>query len=91
MGGALGTPVVLLRHQRTVAPAAGGGRKKVPFEKGYSQMDWVRLTQTHPDLAGLGGQRPRRDISMEEVAKHRSKEDCWTVLRGKVGAGQVFK
>jgi hypothetical protein len=27
-------------------------RKKVPFEKGFSQMDWLRLTQTHPDLAG---------------------------------------
>jgi hypothetical protein len=30
-------------------PAA---RAKVPFEKGYSQMDWLKLTQTHPDLAG---------------------------------------
>ena len=27
-------------------------RAKVPFEKGYSPMDWLRLTQTHPDLAG---------------------------------------
>ena len=27
-------------------------RKKVPFEKGYSQMDWLKLTRTHPDLAG---------------------------------------
>ncbi|RLM85876.1 cytochrome b5 domain-containing protein RLF-like [Panicum miliaceum] len=26
--------------------------KKVPFEKGYSQMDWLKLTRTHPDLAG---------------------------------------
>ncbi|KAA8515656.1 hypothetical protein F0562_018733 [Nyssa sinensis] len=25
---------------------------KVPFEKRYSQMDWLKLTQTHPDLAG---------------------------------------
>ena len=24
---------------------------KVPFEKGYSQMDWLKLTQTHPNLA----------------------------------------
>ncbi|KAG8081126.1 hypothetical protein GUJ93_ZPchr0007g5629 [Zizania palustris] len=29
-------------------PAA---RAKVPFEKGYSQMDWLKLTRTHPDLA----------------------------------------
>ncbi|PRW33296.1 cytochrome b5 domain-containing RLF-like [Chlorella sorokiniana] len=74
-------------------PAAGGQaqlpgpppqRRKVPFEKGFSQMDWVRLTQTHPDLAGLGGGPPRRNITMEEVAQHASKDDCWTVLRGKV-------
>lgn len=30
-------------------PAA---RAKVPFEKGYSQMDWLKLTRMHPDLAG---------------------------------------
>lgn len=72
-------------------PAGGGllsslpSRRKVPFEKGYSQMDWVRLTQTHPDLAGLGpGGRLRRDITLEEVAAHASEDDCWTVLRGKV-------
>jgi hypothetical protein len=27
-------------------------RAKIPFEKGYSQMDWLKLTRTHPDLAG---------------------------------------
>ncbi|PSC69297.1 cytochrome b5 domain-containing RLF [Micractinium conductrix] len=60
-------------------------RRKVPFEKGYSQMDWVRLTQTHPDLAGLGpGGRLRRGITLAEVAQHSSPDDCWTVLRGKV-------
>ena len=38
-------------QERTVArkPAP---RAKVPFEKGYSQMDWLKLTRTHPDLAG---------------------------------------
>jgi hypothetical protein len=29
-------------------------RAKVPFEKGYSQMDWLKLTRTRPDLAGIG-------------------------------------
>lgn len=28
-------------------------RAKVPFEKGYSQMDWLKLTRSHPDLAGF--------------------------------------
>lgn len=27
-------------------------RKKVPFEKGFSQMDWLKITRTQPDLAG---------------------------------------
>ena len=26
---------------------------KVPLEKGYSQMDWLRLCRTHPDVAGV--------------------------------------
>lgn len=81
MGGALGKPVVLSRHQR-VAPMAR--RKKVPFEIGHSQMDWVRLTQSGADLAGLDGACPRRDISLDEVGRHRTADDCWTVLQGKV-------
>lgn len=27
-------------------------RAKIALEKGYSQMDWLKLTQSHPDLAG---------------------------------------
>ncbi len=60
-------------------------RKKVPFEKGYSQMDWVRLTNSGTDLTGLGkGSRPRKDIPLSEVALHNTMEDGWTVLRGRV-------
>lgn len=34
-------------------PAGGAPRRgKVPFEIGYSQVDWIQLTRTHPDLAG---------------------------------------
>ncbi|GAA0151797.1 reductase [Lithospermum erythrorhizon] len=32
-------------------------RAKIPLEKGYSQMDWLKLTRTHPDLAGLRGKQ----------------------------------
>ncbi|KAJ8747045.1 hypothetical protein K2173_011389 [Erythroxylum novogranatense] len=59
-------------------------RAKVPFEKGYSQMDWLRLTQTHPDLAGLRGQSNRRNISMSEVKEHIEEGSMWTVLKGRV-------
>ena len=57
---------------------------KVPFEKGYSQMDWMRLTKRDPDLAGLRGASRKRQISMAEVATHATPEDAWTVFRGKV-------
>ncbi|XVF73617.1 hypothetical protein PTKIN_Ptkin12aG0216500 [Pterospermum kingtungense] len=59
-------------------------RTKVPFEKGYSQMDWLKLTQTHPDLAGLKGQSNRKLISMSEVKKNQKEGSMWTVLKGRV-------
>ncbi|RYR22183.1 hypothetical protein Ahy_B03g067465 isoform B [Arachis hypogaea] len=62
-------------------PAA---RTKVPFEKGYSQMDWLKLTRTHPDLAGLKGQSNKRLIPMDEVRKHQTEGEMWTVLKGHV-------
>uniref|UniRef100_A0A803N8R9 Uncharacterized protein n=1 Tax=Chenopodium quinoa TaxID=63459 RepID=A0A803N8R9_CHEQI len=37
---------------------------KVPFEKGFSPMDWVKLTRTHPDLAGRS---PRMEEMPESV------------------------
>jgi cytochrome b involved in lipid metabolism len=62
-------------------PAA---RAKVPFEKGYSPMDWLKLTRTHPDLAGLKGQSNRRLITLEEVKQHKTGDCIWTVLKGRV-------
>ncbi|OVA05146.1 Cytochrome b5-like heme/steroid binding domain [Macleaya cordata] len=59
-------------------------RAKVPFEKGYSQMDWLKLTRTHPDLAGLKGESNKRLISMDEVKQHRAEGSMWTVLKGRV-------
>ncbi|XP_042477109.1 cytochrome b5 domain-containing protein RLF-like [Macadamia integrifolia] len=59
-------------------------RAKVPFEKGYSPMDWFRLNRTHPDLAGLKGQSNKRLISMEEVEQHQKEGSIWTVLKGRV-------
>lgn len=59
-------------------------RVKVPFEKGYSQMDWLKLTRTASDLAGLKGCTSKRLILMDEVRQHQTKDDAWTVLRGRV-------
>jgi cytochrome b involved in lipid metabolism len=48
-------------------------------------MDWVRKTAaSREDLSGLGGKPPRSDITMDEVARHATAEDGWTVLRGRV-------
>ncbi|KMZ64569.1 Cytochrome b5 reductase 4 [Zostera marina] len=59
-------------------------RAKVPFEIGYSPMDWMKLNRTHPDLAGLKGQTNRRPISLAEVKQHKSGDSIWTILKGRV-------
>ncbi|XP_074294636.1 cytochrome b5 domain-containing protein RLF-like [Silene latifolia] len=59
-------------------------RAKVPFEKGYSQMDWLKLTRTHPDLAGLKGQSNRRLIPKSEVKQHQTEGSMWTIFKGHV-------
>ncbi|KAL6327846.1 hypothetical protein AAG906_026520 [Vitis piasezkii] len=76
-----GSSVKVPQKSATRKPVA---RAKVPFEKGYSQMDWLKLTQTHPDLAGLNGQSNKRLISMNEVKQHRMEGSMWTVLKGRV-------
>ncbi|KAI9169824.1 hypothetical protein LWI28_018200 [Acer negundo] len=59
-------------------------RAKIPFEKGYSQVDWLKLTRTHPDLAGLKGQSNRRLITMSEVKQNQTEGAMWTVFKGRV-------
>ncbi|PIA34296.1 hypothetical protein AQUCO_03800112v1 [Aquilegia coerulea] len=70
--------------QQTTSTKGPKVRAKVPFEKGYSQMDWLKLTRTHPDLAGLKGESNRRLIPIDEVKKHKGEGSIWTVLKGRV-------
>lgn len=37
--------------------------------------------------AGLKGGAPRRGITLEEVKQHRTRDDAWTAIRGKVRPG----
>lgn len=79
-----------------VAPSQGPGavalttdtlphRKKVPYEKGFSQMHWVRLMKGSATLSGQPpGTALRNDITLDEVARHATDIDGWTVLRGNV-------
>ncbi|KAL8292908.1 hypothetical protein RQP46_000602 [Phenoliferia psychrophenolica] len=57
-------------------------RVKVAIEKGYSQLDWGRLQRSGADLRGGVTQLAR--ITPEELAKHKTKEDCWQAYGGKV-------
>lgn len=57
---------------------------KIPLEKGYSQMDWLRLTEKDKNLNGLSGGPPRTDITFMEVRKHKTIEDAWMILNGLV-------
>ncbi|KAF4032251.1 Oxidoreductase NAD-binding domain [Phytophthora infestans] len=59
-------------------------RNKVALPPGYSQLHWMRLCQSGQDLSSLRGGPPRRAISMEEVNRHCTEEDCWSVLDGRV-------
>ncbi|KAG7384104.1 Cytochrome b5 reductase 4 [Phytophthora pseudosyringae] len=59
-------------------------RNKVALPPGYSQLHWMRLCQSGQDLSGLRGGPPRRAVSMEEVNRHNTEDDCWSVLDGKV-------
>lgn len=78
------TTLVKNSSEQKSAGRKAAPRAKVPFEKGYSPMDWLKLTRTHPDLAGLKGQSNRRLISMEEVKQHQLDGSMWTVLKGRV-------
>ncbi|KAJ2161479.1 hypothetical protein GGF46_001418 [Coemansia sp. RSA 552] len=56
-------------------------RKKVFIKPGFSQMDWMRLTTSGADLRGV---TELQRLTMDEVAKHNKRDDCWTVLHGRV-------
>lgn len=51
---------------------------QVPLEKGYSQMDWLRLTRSKPTPVR------RRDITLAEVKQHNKPDDAWMVFQSRV-------
>ena len=57
-------------------------RKKVILGPGYSLMDWIRFSRQTPDLAGTQGML--RNVTLEELAKHNKKNDCWLAIYDKV-------
>lgn len=57
--------------------ASGTGRRKVALPPGRSQLDWVRNSAKF--------RRPRpRPIDIRELRRHRTREDAWMAINGKV-------
>ena len=66
---------------------AGNKRNKIALGKGCSLMDWIRLTKSGKDLTGVGGPRVGgkvREVTRQELRKHRKKQDAWMAINGAV-------
>jgi len=50
-------------------------------------MDWMRLCSSGKDLSGTGGRILK--LTMEDVKKHKTEDDAWMVLRGKVFLNEI--
>lgn len=66
-----------------------GPRRKVTLAPGHSPLDWAALnSKTLPhELRGVNPNTPPPQfvkITKDELKKHKSKEDCWTSIHGKV-------
>lgn len=69
-----------------LSPARGPPkpRKKVALKPGYSAIDWANLRNSGKNLRGVGAGIGIVRIDKEELQRHKTKEDCWTVLGGRV-------
>ncbi|KAH8927842.1 cytochrome b5 [Atractiella rhizophila] len=56
--------------------------RKVALKPGRSQLDWSNLTRQGIDLREGRGEFMR--ITPSELAKHKTKDDAWMALNGKV-------
>ena len=66
----------------------GNPRNKVALKPGRSLMDWIRLTNSSAPGELSTGRRGSgntiRDVSLEELGRHNTKNDAWLALRGTV-------
>ncbi|KAM6967520.1 cytochrome b5 reductase 4, partial [Aplochiton taeniatus] len=69
-------------QQRVATGAGESGRTKVALKPGRSLMDWIRFAKSGRDLTGLRGRLI--DVTEEELQKHKTRDDCWTCIRGMV-------
>ncbi|KAI9278998.1 cytochrome b5-like heme/steroid binding domain-containing protein [Phascolomyces articulosus] len=57
------------------------GRKKVILEPGHSPLDWARLKSSGQDLRGVS---QLGKYTLEDLKQHKSPDDAWTAIQGKV-------
>ena len=62
------------------ARPARSARKKRNLGPGCGMLDWIRLCRSGKDLTGIGG--AQIFVTEEELEKHSTPEDGWTVIRG---------
>ncbi|EIE91857.1 hypothetical protein RO3G_16568 [Rhizopus delemar RA 99-880] len=56
-------------------------REKVILEPGHSALDWAKLKSSGKDLRGVP-QLGR--YTLEDLKEHKTQEDAWTAIQGKV-------
>ena len=56
-------------------------RKKVPLGKGFSPLDWAKLSR---ERSSASSGVPLIKVTMEELQRHDQADDCWVALHGKV-------
>lgn len=57
--------------------------KKVFIEPGYSQLDWAKLKRSGEVDLRRGVDSIQR-ITPRQLARHKTKDDCWQAYNGKV-------
>lgn len=78
-----------LNSAQRASSSATHARKKVHLKPGHSPLDWARINRTEPQykLRGVSPNTPPPQyvrINKEELKQHKTKEDCWTCINGKV-------
>jgi cytochrome b involved in lipid metabolism len=59
------------------------GRAKVVLRPGHSALDWANLRASGANLRGVESPNLAR-VTKEELGRHNSPDDAWTMLGGKV-------
>ncbi|KAG5370220.1 hypothetical protein CJU90_1567 [Yarrowia sp. C11] len=67
----------------TQPSGASKARQKVVLQPGFSPLDWAKLRNSGKNLRGVDTMGPVR-VTKEMLKEHRSKDDAWMVLNGKV-------